>query len=872
MDKTHTEQRRVIYFRHYQCGFPNCSAPYEREVDFMEHNQFNHTEAQEFPCIYCGTKFPYVTQLTKHIAENVMYVCVICNKILPTYVQLKTHVSKSHTMQANSAVSIDSYIQLCIKCDKITENGQEMSKKISRFVYLPQSPVVAQASQSFTADGESQMQESFKCTKCSLVTNDEAYFEEHVVQCMKSQTMKPALLQRSKQLLQGPLPEGVLPKLGNRRKSQPEERQWDGNDCEYMDQPQTAQPQEHVPIEEEQIPEEHISESSQVGIEPESTSVIGENSGLQPNDGDNYNEDEDDDNEMPPLDPPPNSEKKKTVLQSLGKGSAVGCDKCSFQTDFRVVKAIHERVHLYGQDKLKFLWCPYCPYSTDLSLHFKIHIQGHQEKGRIRIYNCSYCLLSSNQMDFVEDHHEEAHTDLEFKLEVTRLVLEDLPCPQCPVSSKTEVAYIEHLEQEHGINEVQKYLKDMYAIAKLQIVDDVNPRVRQGQAEESSGSNSNEDVPMSTDIDDDMEDPEQGSQRFQCPHCTYSSNKCGTWIRHLQRHVGGDKQNVLLFCCKTCKWKSTSKSKVIEHCKSRHNEIFFEAQHVELSGGVDDAESPEPEDYSEPSQTNICCFHCDFCDFSTNEQSVFDEHSATHDEYVAPLPVNDVDEDSNNSQFDDIYTQEDNYTSDYSAASLMKDASKGTLELIDQMLATLSDDPRAGKQVVPCPICPFTSCVKRNVRRHLKVHQRQAKIKNGFKCAYCMYISELEGIVTKHIHRLHPDLPVKKIPFGNAKLKDEGQRASIIQNEEDVSKLGGTEVGRLLRGHNVSGSLEEDTLGLEVENVWSQNIDEGDSAGAPAFMISAVVGSDGSTGQMNVLNEDAASNSLKVSQTYSFLQ
>ena len=479
---------------------------------------------------------------------------------------------------------------------------------------------------------------------------------------------------------------------------------------------------------------------------------------------------------------------KKTVFQSLGKGNEVNCEKCSFVTAFRVVKAIHERAHSYSQDRTRQLWCPHCPYATDTLLHFKIHLQCHKEKTRIRLYHCSYCPLVSNQMDLVEDHHEEAHPDSEFKSEVTRVVLEELDCPHCPEILKTELEILEHLETSHDNPQVQKYLKDMYAIASLQIVG--KDKVMETVAGSTPPQLSAKEAPVaSKETTTEEEDLQSGSDRFQCPYCSYSSRKCMTWIRHMKKHVGMGTQEVVLYCCKTCKYKSTSKRKVLDHCKQRHTEIIIEIQNVEINGSDDQAETaieddeeetvPSPTETPETSNvfTEICRYHCDFCEFSTNERSILEGHWTAHEGQTAVGTWGDVAKDTDvaSPAVTTAYSEED-IDEDDRTNDIENNLQVPEHEMINTMLESLrGDEKRSAKQMISCLLCPYQTDIKKLMKRHIEVHQKQLKITDGYRCGYCAFTATTEGFVTKHMHRHHPDLPVKKTVLGKAKLKDADQ-------------------------------------------------------------------------------------------------
>ena len=192
-------------------------------------------------------------------------------------------------------------------------------------------------------------------------------------------------------------------------------------------------------------------------------------------------------NENPVLDPVPTEKAspkqtesfvKKLILDNIG--APLRCDQCSFTTGLRAVKAIHERVHTLEQDKDNTLWCAHCPYSCDSVLHFQIHTQCHAERARIRIYHCAHCSHSFNQMDNIEDHHEDVHGNLKVKYEVTKLDLDELECPLCATTVSEELELLLHMEEIHGSSFVKAFLEMMYGIEGLDSVE--GERALEGEA------------------------------------------------------------------------------------------------------------------------------------------------------------------------------------------------------------------------------------------------------------------------------------------------------------------------------------------------------------------------------------------------------
>ena len=871
MDATHTDSSQVFYFKSYHCGFKDCWRVCGHENEFLEHNHKVHMNAASYPCCFCKQSFPNVADLVLHIDESVTYSCALCPGVLTsTYADILDHVSSNfHASMVNSSGSVDSLIQLYLTCILSNESGEIKYKTINRFV-----PGTKSASTTPVH------QETFKCTKCSLVTTDEDYFEKHVVQCMNNTSETPKLSNQC-----SPKPS----EAPTRSEQQSEIRSTTEATDTVPDETDKTEPQPEPWTADADDDNDDMS-GGPPDLPPSAHGMPDICTEMKNEVHHELNHDED---SLPELDPPlleaaitpPPLPPKKTVLQSLGKGSLVECDKCSFNTEFRVVKAIHERVHMYSQDKTKLLWCPHCSYSTDFELYFKIHVQGHTEKTRIRLYNCGHCSLASNQMDLVEDHHEEVHPDEDLKSEVTRLVLDDLKCPDCPTSDchtklKTEIEFLEHLEEQHNESSVQKYLKEMYSIASLQIVDESKEQ-NDGKSEtvtkERSRSVRNVIGHITEELIENEGDLQEGSDRFQCPSCNYSCYKCGTWVRHLQRHHRSVIEEILLYCCKTCKWKSTSKRKTIDHCKQRHNEIILEVQTMELSsnlGPLMGEDNVEEHQGNTPKSGGISRYHCEFCDFSTNDKAKLEAHWATHEGQTAYSAIDDED--------DEIEDEDHSFVVTDKHREEGANCNSNSLNLIEDMLYSLKgDERRPFKQPIRCPICPYTTVIKKNMRRHLNFHKKQAYIKNGYKCAYCPYISEIEGVVTRHINKHHPTLPVKKIAIGGARLKDDERVTATdtavfisstapavdtpppqstrqrFKSEDGVFKTPQkcpkcdyvTKLEYNLFHHMKTHSEEQENVDVEGYDSWRGTIpkqEPGEDSGVSGITIAAVMGSDGS--------------------------
>ena len=823
MDAIHTEPRLVIYFKSYHCGFKDCWLACERDVEFSEHNKLMHQDAKSYPCCFCDQPFQTVPELIKHIDESVTYSCTRCPEVTKcTYGAIKRHMIDSfHLKAVSEAGSKESLINLSIKCVLSNVTGETKPKTINRFVYLARA-AFAPAAQQVT----------FECSKCALVTNDKAFFETHASQCVG---LPPAVgINKSKPSLLSPPtvsgaykgpsqePEGPpTPKTGDRRKAQHKERAWYGEDVEYEDSHRPDEGKQSKPESNDdddcvEIPDDDIDDYNN-DVDDDNDVADGDD-----NDVDNGVDNDENNGVSPPADdisPMASTSTqhtkeapklKRTVLHSLGVGLQVTCEKCTFNTTFRVVHAIHERVHKHTQDKTKMLWCPHCPYSTDTILYFKIHLQCHTEKSRIRVYHCTHCPFACTQLDVVDDHHEDVHENLDLKSEVTRLVLQDLPCPDCPSTLKTEGELLKHLEEEHAYSTVQKYLKEMYTIANLEIVEEKKPPKEHQAVPEVKITPTSRAPRRETLINRPGEDLQLGSERFKCPYCDYSHESCLRWIKHMQGRHKSDVEVLGLYCCQVCSWISTSKQKTSDHCQEKHGQVSvkFEIMKIrklieqEKKAGNEDAGSSDDDDddieiiddgqgahnkdaidvkkdvKKEKMQQDSKGFSehlCPFCSYTTHDFSKMQEHWVTHEGQRALSSI----EDEEDALGEAAPVDSTGPPSEQPSEQLREQPrelkyTEENIKYIEDLLANLEkEELKSSKDIVGCPMCPYSTDYKNNMRQHLRRHLKQASIKHGFKCGYCAMSHKVEGVVTAHIRKFHPDLPIVKEKIGNAQLREE---------------------------------------------------------------------------------------------------
>lgn len=188
--------------------------------------------------------------------------------------------------------------------------------------------------------------------------------------------------------------------------------------------------------------------------------------------------------------------------------------------------------------------------------------------------------------------------------------------------------------------------------------------------------------------------------------------------------------------------------------------------------------------------TSIDRFHCDKCDFGTNDDSELKKHNECEhkdcDEADSVLMKHLTDDTTslNTLLTDDMsivtddLTSVDNATSgiDPRAQSLAKNVIVVQPEDVDDS-EPVSEEATNTTEVpspVPyfatpgdpsvkkCTVCPYATIYSKSYRRHMETHEKfKSFTGNAFKCAFCAFISQAKSPTMKHIKTFHPDKPSK---------------------------------------------------------------------------------------------------------------
>ena len=163
------------------------------------------------------------------------------------------------------------------------------------------------------------------------------------------------------------------------------------------------------------------------------------------------------------------AESIQKVYDKLGRGNIVNCEKCSFQTEFRAIKALHESLHFSKPEQKRGLECPHCPYSSNNITHFRIHYGGHSDKGKstLRTYLCEFCELPFTDLSCHDKHVERDHQNMPGDVYGRKIEPNQLPCTKCTDFFFTENELLFHMHTTHGLDTLREYLREMHSILHI---------------------------------------------------------------------------------------------------------------------------------------------------------------------------------------------------------------------------------------------------------------------------------------------------------------------------------------------------------------------------------------------------------------------
>ena len=148
-------------------------------------------------------------------------------------------------------------------------------------------------------------------------------------------------------------------------------------------------------------------------------------------------------------------------------------------------------------------------------------------------------------------------------------------------------------------------------------------------------------------------------------------------------------------------------------------------------------------------------YHCDMCEFSSNDIEQLAEHSCEHEPQRTPSP--------------------------------------------DQLIAEPCHDVSPRQQVHFCDQCPFSTKHLGSLNQHMKAHMRSSSVKVGFRCGYCSLATPYRGSINGHLVSCHRGQPFKAVQFAGDEVVSILHDSASKTVKADSSSAGAAKKRRKLK-------------------------------------------------------------------------
>lgn len=154
-------------------------------------------------------------------------------------------------------------------------------------------------------------------------------------------------------------------------------------------------------------------------------------------------------------------------LVEAKEGLAVKCEQCSFTCNTEIQLKMHV-YECHTKDRATGLafTCKCCNMATNVKETLQKHVAHHTGKNIVRFYVCPYCSKQSSQMENIEDHVMNDHTNEPFKFEVIQdmiTYLQDMMlCPVCKGGFTWKQDFLHHLGSVHRLEDLVSYLDSKF--------------------------------------------------------------------------------------------------------------------------------------------------------------------------------------------------------------------------------------------------------------------------------------------------------------------------------------------------------------------------------------------------------------------------
>ena len=335
--------------------------------------------------------------------------------------------------------------------------------------------------------------------------------------------------------------------------------------------------------------------------------------------------------------------------------------------------------------------CEKCTFTCNSELQLKMHMyECHaKESGEKLAFAFRFCSMSSDAKESLQKHMAH-HTG--------KHIIRYYVCPYCQKQSNQMTVIEDHVTIDHP-NELFKFEVLQDSIEYLQ----------------------------------DM---------LQCPVCKGGFQ----WKPDFLHHIGSVHRLEDLVAFLDARYPDKP---CLQHCKVPRN--LFKGLLPSTGAEEDDAGTASDDDAvtfvgsSDASEKRtkeapkkdgmILRFHCDRCEFSSNDFNVYKNHLDSHEKVSKDEKM------------------------EISTSSL---ESVG-MEMVNNNSGPLVVSGRRAKLRLVCPLCPFVCNKSLNYRRHLAIHERTKTMSHGYKCGYCQFLHDRINCIKFHLGKYHGDQPLKLV-------------------------------------------------------------------------------------------------------------
>jgi hypothetical protein len=174
------------------------------------------------------------------------------------------------------------------------------------------------------------------------------------------------------------------------------------------------------------------------------------------------------------------TEKNNEVLSNLLNTSVskqYQCSYCHFSTSVLALLFVHERSHIGVITETKAHQCPLCMTTCESNEMLEKHLILHQANNYVNEKRQEIAKISDNTQfapnpkKEIEKKDDNNYTDVQSKLSTQMLGEAALKCFHCPYTINQLDLYMDHMKNEHKIDEINASSLQLYRDALLQVAN-----------------------------------------------------------------------------------------------------------------------------------------------------------------------------------------------------------------------------------------------------------------------------------------------------------------------------------------------------------------------------------------------------------------